>query len=426
MSDNGKRGTARSPILVVGGGISGITAAIEAAETGFEVVLVEQNPFLGGRAIQMGKYFPKLCPPICGMEINFQRIRRNPKLRLYTQAEVKAVSGEPGDFEVTLHLAPRYVTQRCTACGKCVEACPVERDNAFNYGLDRTRAIYLPHPMSVPMKYVIDDSVCPGGTCARCVPACPAGAIELDNKSTILRLKVASIIMATGWRPYDAGTIENLGFGRFPNVITNVMMERLAALDGHTEGKITRPSDGKEARDVAFVQCAGSRDENHLPYCSAVCCLVSMKQALYVRGQNPDARVWIFYIDVRTPGCYEDFYLKVKADEGVRMVKGKVAVIKEDLPTRNLIVEAEDTSMGSKLKVPADLVVLATGMVPNQMDQKTATLLRCDEYGFMSSVAPKGGIYAGGVANAPADVAFCVRNSTGISLKAIQDVVRYG
>ncbi len=426
MGDNRKKTTARSPILVIGGGISGITAAIEAAEAGFEVVLVEQNTFLGGRAIQMGKYFPKLCPPICGMEINFQRIRRNPKLSIYTQAEVKDVSGEPGDYEVKLHLAPRYVNQKCTACGQCVEVCPVERGNAFNYGLDKTRAIYLPHPMAVPMKYVIEDSACLSHKCANCVPACPVGAIELDKEPAVLQLNVASIILATGWRPYDAEAIDNLGFRRYPNVITNVMMERLAALDGPTGGKINRPSDGKEVRDVVFVQCAGSRDENHLPYCSAVCCLASLKQAMYVRERNPDSRAWIFYIDVRAPGRYEDFYTKVKADKGVQIIKGKVAVIEEDSRKRNLIVEAEDTSSGSKLRVPADLVVLAIGMVPNHVGQKIAALLQFDGYGFVSSITSKGGIYAAGVVTGPGDVATCVRNSTGISLKAIQDVVRYG
>ncbi len=421
-----KGGAARAPILVVGGGISGITAAIEAAETGYEVVLVEKNPFLGGRAIQMGKYFPKLCPPVCGMEINFQRIRRNPRLRIYTQAEVKALSGMPGGFEVTLLLAPRYVNQRCTACGRCEGACPVERINEFNFGLDKTRAIYLPHPMAFPMKYAIDGTVCLGLKCACCVSACPYNAIELGKAPTTIKLKAAAVIMATGWSPYDARAMDNLGFGKYPNVITNIMMERLAALDGPTGGKITRPSDGKEARDVVFVQCAGSRDENHLPYCSAICCLVSLKQALYIRQQNSNTRVWIFYIDMRAPGCYEDFYLKVKADKGVQMVKGKIALAQEDPQTGKLLVEAEDTATGSKLRVPADLVVLATGMVPNRMKGNMPFLLQSNNYGFMSSRDPGGGIYAAGVATGPADVASCVRDSTGISLRAIQDVTRYG
>ena len=304
MSGNGKPGK----ILVIGGGISGITAAIEASEAGCDVVLVEKNPYLGGRVAQTNQYFPKLCPPSCGLEINFRRLRTSPRIRCLTLSEVEKITGEPGRYQATIRRHPRRVNNKCTACGACVEACPVERPDEFNFGMSTTKAIYLPFEMAYPLQYVIDGSVCPGTECGKCVPACPYDAIDLDMQPETIEVEVQAVIWATGWEPYDAGKIDGLGFGTYPNVITNVMMERLASPDGPTAGKIQRPSDGKEIETVAFVQCAGSRDENYLKHCSGVCCMGSLKQARYVREQYPDAQIYIFYIDIRAPGRLEDFY----------------------------------------------------------------------------------------------------------------------
>ncbi|RMG04132.1 MAG: CoB--CoM heterodisulfide reductase iron-sulfur subunit A family protein, partial [Nitrospirae bacterium] len=275
-------------VLVVGGGISGITATLETAEAGTKAVIVEKNPYLGGRVAQLYRYFPKLCPPYCGLELNFRRIKENPSISYYTLAEVEDISGGPGNFRVKVRQKPRFVNEKCTACGACVEACPVERPNDFNFGMDNTKAIYLPHDLAFPMRYVIDGSVCKGKSCAKCVEACKYGAIDLDMKDQSIEIEVGSIVFATGWNPYDATKMDNLAFGKVKNVITNMMMERLSAQNGPTKGRILRPSDGKEAQNVAFVQCAGSRDENHLNYCSAICCMASMKQATYLREKNPD------------------------------------------------------------------------------------------------------------------------------------------
>ena len=245
-------------VVVIGGGISGITAAVEAAEVGYDVFLIESNPFLGGRVIRANQYFPKLCSPTCGLEINFRRIKTNPRIRVFTQAEVENISGQEGDFEVTVKLTPRFVNDNCTACNKCAEVCPVERPNDLNFGMNKTKAIYLPHVMALPLKYVIDSTVCPGSECAKCVDACQYDAIDLAMPEEKLNLRIGSIIVATGWKPYDASKIDTFGFGKYPNVITNVMMERLAASDGPTGGRIVRPSDGKEISSIAFVQCAGS------------------------------------------------------------------------------------------------------------------------------------------------------------------------
>ena len=409
-------------ILVIGGGISGITAAVEAAEVGYEVFLIEKNPYLGGRVSRANQYFPKLCSPYCGLEINFKRIKANPRIKVFTIAEAENISGKEGNYDVTARLDPRLVNDNCTACGKCADVCPVERPNDFNFGLDKTKAIYLPHAMAFPMKYVIDTKVCPGIECSKCVSACQYDAIDLGMQTQKLDMKVGSVILATGWEPYDATKLDNLGFGKYPNVITNVMMERLAASNGPTRGKIVRPSDGKEVSNIAFVQCAGSRDENYLPYCSSVCCLASLKQVTYVKEQNPDAKVFVFYIDIRTPGILEDFYLRVQGYDGLSLVRGKVAKIEEDPQTKDLTVEAEDTSSGNKVGEKVEMVVLATGIVPTTAETKIPAEITYDNYGFIASEVP--GIYAAGCSKRPADVADSVRDATGAALKAIQSIVK--
>jgi len=298
-------------ILVVGGGISGLTTCLEAAEVGYEVFLVEKNPYLGGRVAQLNQYFPKLCPPSCGLEINFRRIKDNPKITVLTLGEVEKVDGSPGNYDVTIKLSPRYVNENCTVCGDCTDVCPVERNNNFNFDMDKTKAVYRPFEMSFPMRFVIDSSVCKGSECGKCVEACKYNAIDLNADVKTLNLNVGAIVWATGWEPYDAAKIDNLGFGKYDNIITNMMLERLASPNGPTKGQILRPSDSKQPESFAFVQCAGSRDENHLTYCSYVCCMASLKHATYIRERYPDAKIYIFYIDIRTPGYrYEKFYKK--------------------------------------------------------------------------------------------------------------------
>uniref|UniRef100_A0A7C4WEZ0 CoB--CoM heterodisulfide reductase iron-sulfur subunit A n=1 Tax=Geoglobus ahangari TaxID=113653 RepID=A0A7C4WEZ0_9EURY len=402
-------------ILVIGGGIAGLTAAIEVAETGYDVILVEKNPYLGGRVAQLNKYFPKLCPPFCGLEIFFKRIKSNPKVKFFTNAEVIKVEGEAGNFTVTVKLKPRYVNENCTACGECAKVCPIERPNEFNLGLDKTKAIYLPNEIAMPFMYVINDRYC--DKCGKCVEVCKYNAIDLNETEKEMTLNVSAIVVATGWKPYDAKKLENLGYGKYKDVITNMELERMASINGPTEGKITI-SDGRPIESVAFVQCAGSRDENHLPFCSAVCCLASMKEATYIREQYPDAKIYIFYIDIRAFGRYEDFYNKIKEDDKIQFIKGKVAKIEKDV--EKLIVIAEDTISGRKIEVPVDLVVLATGMQPSSADYKIPGI-EYDEYGF---VKEKEGIYPAGVAAKPLEVAGANESATAAALKAIQIVRR--
>jgi quinone-modifying oxidoreductase subunit QmoA len=409
----------KGKILVVGGGISGLTAAVEAAEVGYEVYLVEKNSFLGGRVVRLNQYFPKLCPPTCGLEINFRRVRTNPNITTLTEAEVDRIEGKPGAYTVTLKLHPRYINDKCTACNKCVEACPVERENDFNYGLDTTKAIYRPHMMAFPMRYALDMSVCKGTSCNKCVEACSYDAIDLEAKQESMEIEVGAIVVATGWQPYDPTNLENLGGGQEPDVITNVVMERLASKNGPTGGKITRPSDDKEIKSVAFVQCAGSRDENHLAFCSGVCCLATLKHASYVHEQYPDAKIFMFYIDVRASGRNEDFYTKIVKETGLTLRKGKVAKITREGDGR-LTVEAEDVDHGVKSAETVDLVVLATGMQPSLADNPLPGKLNSDDYGFLAATADSGGIFSAGCAKSPVDVSTSVQDATAAALKAIQ------
>jgi quinone-modifying oxidoreductase subunit QmoA len=411
-------------ILVVGGGMTGLSAAIEAAEAGHEVYLVEKNPYLGGRVAQLHQYFPKLCPPYCGLEINFRRLKNNPRVRIFTLAEVTSIAGTEGEWDVSLTLHPRYVNEKCTACNKCNEACTMEIDNPFNYGMDKIKAAYLPHDMAFPMRYVLDPALVKSNEAKKVQEACPYDAIELDMRPQTVAMTIGAIVWATGWKPYDAKKLDTYGFGVYPNVISNVMMERLAASNGPTQGKILRPSDGKAPETIAFIQCAGSRDENHLPFCSSICCLASLKQTTYVREQYPDAKITIFFIDIRATDRLEDFYRKVKEDQNLQFFKGKVAKIEQDAATNNLILRVEDTTTMTLHEIPAEMVVLATGMQPNTSESPVPTSVAYDDYGFVAAMAARPGIFASGCTRTPAGVSESVQDGTAAALKAIQSLVR--
>ena len=404
-------------ILVVGGGISGITTALEAAEVGYRVVLIEQQPYLGGKVSMMNQYFPKLCPPWCGLEINFRRIRQNPRIQVLTSTTVKKISGSEGNFDVILEKKPEYVNHQCTACGDCVEVCPVERENDFNLGLDKSRAIFLPHEMAFPHKYVIDENVCLKDECGKCLEVCKYDAINFEQSPEIIELKLGSIVFATGWELFDVSKIPELKFGVFPDIITNLMMERMASPNGPNKGTIVKPSNGEAPKNIVFVQCAGSRDESYLPYCSGVCCSVSLKQALYLTEKDPEAHVKIFYIDLRLMGRHEDFLNRILANPRIDLVKGKVGRIREEKETGNMICEAEDILSGIKISSVADLVVLAAGMVPNISPLKQ---ISTDESGFVSDEKLEPGIYAAGCNKNPQEVSASLKDATGTALKAIQ------
>jgi quinone-modifying oxidoreductase subunit QmoA len=415
MTDN----SVSSDLLVVGGGIAGITAAVEAAETGLSVTLVEKNSFIGGKVAQFNQYFPKLCPPSCGLEINIRRLRTNPSVKLFTLAEVTKVEKVNGKQRAEVRLNPRYVNDLCTACGECVKVCPEERANEFNYGMNKTKAIYIPDENSYPAKYIIDMKSCKGTSCNKCVDVCKYNAIDLNDTEKSISVEANAIVWATGWEPYDANKLDILGFGEFPDVVTNVMMERIAAPNGPTKGQILRPSTKEKINSVAFVQCAGSRDEDHLEYCSSICCLASLKQAKYIREQNPDADIHFHYIDIRANGLLEEFYNSVKEDEKLHFHRGKVAKVIKDASSDKLIVEAEDSLTGNLIQNKVEMVVLATGMEPSDKNLPVDKSL-IDKNGFLKSNV--NGIIGCGVSTKPKEVAAAVQEATGTVLKAINTI----
>ena len=263
---------------------------------------------------------------------------------MLTLAEVAAISGKPGDYTATVKIKPRYVNENCTACGDCGNAVSAEIPNAFNYNLNKTKVAYLPHPMAYPQRFVLDPSIIGTPDAEKAKAACKVDAIDLNMKEEVLNLKVGAVVWATGWKPYDAAKIQPYGYDRYPNVITSVEFERMLDQRGPTGGKLIRPSDGKEAKNVAFIQCAGSRDRNHLKHCSRICCMASLKQSTYVREKfGDDSQVSIYYIDIRAIDRFEDFYKKVQADPKVRFIKSKVANITQDNASGDPILHGVDT-----------------------------------------------------------------------------------
>jgi len=391
------------PTLIIGGGISGITAAVELAEAGQEAVLIEKEPYLGGNVSGFNNYFPKLCPPACGLEINYRRIRSNPRISYYTGAEVMAITGKDGDFRVNITIGARLINNRCTACGKCAEVCPEEH------------AVYIPGGLAFPMKYTIDAQVCKKESCAICMEACAYDAIQLDAEPAEIEMRVSKIIVATGWHSYDAAKIENYQYVEEPDVVTNLEFEHLLAECTREHKNLTRPSDGKMPGRIAFVQCAGSRDHNHLPYCSAVCCPASVKHALTLEKDYPQVRSEIFYIDMRLSGRNEKLLNRLEKSENITLTKGKVGRIGRLENQPGLIVEVEDIMKGNRRTAPFDMVVLATGLVPNRLKVN----LPVNVYGFYEPIQQQG-IIPAATSKRPMDVATSVRDATSSALKTLQ------
>jgi len=319
--------------------------------------------------------------------------------------------------------APRHVNTKCTACGECAKATDAKVANPFNFGMDETTAAYLPHEHAYPQRYVIAPEVIGTPEAEKIREACKYGAVELDETETVSELRAGAVIWATGWKPYDAARITPYSWGASPDIINNLQMERLAAHDGPTGGKILRPSNGEPVQRVALIQCAGSRDTNHLPYCSRICCLGSLKHAAYVREQYADAQVDIYYIDIRAHDKLEAFYKRVATDPQVQFIKSKpghIRVEEDGTP----VVCGEDTRSREIYARAYDLVVLALGMEPTaQAARDTLAMGSQDDYGFivpMPGDAP--GMSAAGVAGGPLDVSMSVQSATAAALSAIQAI----
>ncbi|WP_455207763.1 CoB--CoM heterodisulfide reductase iron-sulfur subunit A family protein [Kaarinaea lacus] len=412
-------------ILVIGGGIAGLTAAIEAAECGKQVILIEKNPAVGGRITRLYKYFPKLCVPSCGLEINLRRLKANKNIRLITMAEVAKVQGQAGDYTVTVNVKPRYVNDNCTACGECAQAVETEFDDEHNYNLKKRKGAYLPFNMAYPQRYVLDPRIIGTDDANQAKAICQFDAIDLEMKEQTMELKAGAVIWATGWKPYDAAKIQPYGYDRYKNVITSVEFERLLDSAGPTGGKLLRPSDGKEAKNVAFIQCAGSRDINHLKHCSRICCMASLKQTHYVKEQYGDeGKSTIYYIDIHAIDRIDDFYQQVKADENVTFTKSKVANVTEDRETGNPVLHGVNTEGYHRYSNPHDLVVLAVGMEPSVPKDAFPVEVVINENGFIEQDESNGAIFAAGCSSDALDVNRAVQNATASALRAIQVVNR--
>ncbi|MGW8316540.1 MAG: FAD-dependent oxidoreductase [Bacteroidales bacterium] len=402
------------PVLVLGGGIGGITAALELAEAGQEVILVEKEPYLGGNVSRFNNYFPKLCPPSCGLEINYRRIRSNQRITYYTSTALEQVEGSVGAFEVTLRSEAALINDRCTACGKCAEVCPVGR-NAEDASAGEEKAAYIRDGIPFPMRYTIDEGVCEKEACGRCLEVCTYGAIRLDAVSITTRKTVHAIIVATGWHSYDADKIENYRYREDPDVMTNLEFERWLASGLKEKLGLKRPSDGNPPKRLAFVQCAGSRDRHHLAYCSAVCCSATIKHALTLAEHSPETEVEVFYIDLRLTGRNETLLRKAESTGSITLTKGKVGRIIRNEGQGELELEVEDIMKGTRRTGNFDLVVLATGLVPNHPGQEWTT----GPEGFLLNGSVPG-IVPAGTSKRPMDVASTVRDATAAALKTMQ------
>jgi heterodisulfide reductase subunit A2 len=427
--------------LVIGGGIAGIQTALDVADAGFRVYLVEKEPSIGGRMSQLDKTFPTLDCSACILTPKMVDVSRHPNIELLTYSEVAEVKGTAGDFRVRVRKKPRYVDiTKCTGCGSCAEACRMKGHvtDSFNAEMGKRAAIYVPFPQAVPLKFTVDPAKCvflTRGVCGRtqlCKDACKAEAIDFTQREEFVELNVGAIVTATGFDPFDPKLKPELGFGAYPNVITSLQFERLSSAAGPTAGKILL--NGKEPKEIVFAQCVGSRDQTtgNL-YCSRVCCMVTAKQAHLVKEKIHDARVTVFYTDVRAFGKgFEEFYDRVRA-EGVLYRRGYVSEIYKSRGER-LVVRAEDTLLGRLVLVEADMVVLSVGLVPRPQTDVVANLLGLTKSpdGFLAEAHPKmkpvqtgvEGIYLAGCAQGPKDIPDTVAHAKAAASAAIVQLRR--
>jgi len=418
--------------LVIGGGVAGIQAALDLADTGYKVYLVEKSPSIGGKMAQLDKTFPTMDCSICILAPKMSDVGRHPNIELLTNSDVIKVEGYIGNFKVTVHKKPRYVTKECTACGNCVDVCPVEVSNEFEVGLTWRKAIYTPFAQAVPAIYLIDENSCIGlseNTCAKCKEVCGPDAINFNDMPEEVELNVGTIIVATGMDVYDPVALTEYGYLQFPNTITSLEFERLINAGGPTGGRLVRPSDMQVPKSVAFVQCVGSRAKKKgNPYCSNVCCMNTIKDALLIKEHWPDTKIYVFYIDIRAFGkSFEDLFRRAKG-AGVIFVRGLPAEIIEDKKAHNLWLIGENTLEKKIYKVNVDMAVLAVGLRPSEDSDKIQRLLRLSKTsdGFFMEAHPKlkpvdtptRGVFLAGCAESPKDIKDSVTQASAAAARA--------
>ncbi len=423
--------------LVIGGGIAGIQTALDIAEAGFPVDIVETKPTIGGKMSQLDKTFPTLDCAACILTPKMVDVAQNENIRIFSYSEVTEVNGFVGNFDVKIKKRARYVKEDvCTGCGLCTEKCPQKNvPNEFNLGMDNRRAIYIPFAQAVPKVATIDPDHCnmlKNGKCGVCAKVCTAGAIDYTQKDEIIEEKYGAIVAATGYNPISMDKFDEFAYNQSKDVITSLEFERLTNAAGPTAGKLLRPSDGKHPHTIVFVQCVGSRcsacAEKGKEYCSKICCMYTAKHAMLTRDKYPDTEVYVFYIDVRTPGkSFDEFYRRAVEEYDVHYIKGMVGKVSPE--GDKLMVQASDLLANKQLHIEADLVVLAAAIEPDKSARPLATMLTAsmDTNDFFTEAHPKlrpvesptAGVFLSGACQGPKDIPETVSQASAAAAKVI-------
>ena len=419
--------------LVIGGGVAGIQTALDLADTGYKVYLVEKQPSIGGMMARIDKTFPTMDCSICILAPKMSDVGHHPNIELLTNSDVADVKGYIGNFHVKVLKKPRYVTKDCSACGECANVCPVIAPNEFDVGLAVRHGIYTPFAQAVPSTYIIDMGLCLNKdgvvVCDRCMKKCEREAINFEMKPETAELDVGTIVVAIGADVFDPSTLLNYGYGKFPNVITSLEFEMLINAGGPSGGHLIRPSDMQIPKRVAFVQCVGSRsDRSGRLYCSNVCCMNTIKDSLLIKEHWPETEIYVFYVDIRAYGKgFEDLYKRARR-EGVKFIRGLPSEIIEDRSSNSLWLVGENTLQKELYKINADMVVLSVGLEPrkdSELVQRLLTLSRTQD-GFFMEAHPKlrpvdaatGGIFFAGCAEAPKDIKDSVTQASAAAARA--------
>ena len=422
--------------LVIGGGIAGIQTALDIAEAGFEVDIVEKKPTIGGKMTQIDKTFPTLDCAACILTPKMVDCAQNEKIHIYAYSEVESVGGFVGNFHVKIRRKARFVDEtKCTGCGACTEKCPQKKvPNEFNLGLDTRRAIYIPFAQAVPKVATIDADYCnmlKNGKCGVCAKVCTAGAIDYKQQDTVIEQEYGAIVAATGFDPIKLDQFDEFAYSKSPDVVSSLEFERLMNAAGPTGGTLLRPSDGAHPKTIVFVQCVGSRcdgAQKGKPYCSKICCMYTAKHAMLCREKYPDTDVYVFYIDVRTPGkLFDEFYRRAVEEYGVHYIKGMVGKVVPE--GGKLKVQASDLLDNRQLHIDADMVVLAAAIEPDKSARSIATMLTAsmDTNDFFTEAHPKlrpvesptAGVCRSGTCQGPKDIPETVAQASAAAAKVI-------
>ncbi|MDQ1239855.1 MAG: heterodisulfide reductase subunit, partial [Thermodesulfobacteriota bacterium] len=424
-------------VMTVGGGIGGVQASLDLAESGFRVYLVEEKPCIGGVMAQLDKTFPTNDCSACIFSPKLQTLAQNPNIEIVAYSTIESIEGSAGDFRVTVRKKARYVDlTKCTSCGTCAEKCPTKVPNEYNFGHDKRKAIYKDYAQGIPSVYTIDTAHCrlfQGKKCGVCKKVCPAGAVDYEQQDELVQYNVGAVILAPGYELFNTRFISEFGHGRMPNVVTNLEMERILSASGPFEGVVQRPSDGRHPRKIAWIQCVASRDRRKgMPHCSSVCCMASIKEAVIAKEHDASIEPTIFFMDIRAYGKdFDKYYERARKEGGVRFLRSMVSRIVEDPVTNDLeITYVTDTNQ--LVTETFDMVVLAVGIKPSDATLKTADILGVDleenHFCLTDTFSPvatsRDGIFVAGAFQAPKDIPQTVMEASaaaGVAMRMLAD-----